>query len=100
MLRTKIINTAKSGLSGCARPLTRQPGIRNVRSAMYKSDRPDGSTSRLEMTPKTWAAIGGCLAVCAGYGYMMGTPQKVVRSEGSTAATTERAAMDTKSKNP
>lgn len=47
-------NLNKSGVRVCgARPLTRQPRATNVRTAMYKKDRPDGTTSQLEWTPKT-----------------------------------------------
>jgi hypothetical protein len=49
--------------------------------------------------PRRWAALGGALAICGGYGYMMGHPQ-VARSEGSPVATTERASTNAKSKNP
>lgn len=38
------------------------------------------------------------LAVCGGYGYMMGKPYKVVGSENSPAAITEKASVDAKSK--
>jgi hypothetical protein len=50
MLRASI---ARSGLRGNVRPLTRQPRITNVRTAMYKKDKPDGTSSTLEWTPKT-----------------------------------------------
>jgi hypothetical protein len=39
---------------------------------------------------------GSILAVAGGYGYMMGKPYKVVRSEKSPSATTEKASADLK----
>ena len=46
-----------------------------------------------------WAVVGASiLGVAGGYGYMMGNPQKVVRSEGSPVAITEKASA--KNKNP
>lgn len=51
MLRANI---ARSGLRGSGlRPQTRQPRATNVRTAMYKKDGPDGTTSQLQWTPKT-----------------------------------------------
>ncbi|KAL2127626.1 hypothetical protein VTI74DRAFT_10391 [Chaetomium olivicolor] len=93
-------NVARSGLrGGGTRPLTRQPHVTNVRTAMYKKDRPDGTTSQLEWTPKTYAMVGGSiLAVAGGYGYMMGKPYKVVGSEKSPASITEKASQDAKNK--
>jgi hypothetical protein len=42
---------------------------------------------------------GGILAVAGGYGYMMGHPDAVVRTEGSPVSITEKGAAPTK-KNP
>ncbi|KXX77539.1 hypothetical protein MMYC01_207401 [Madurella mycetomatis] len=85
-------NLNKSGVRVCgARPLTRQPGATNVRTAMYKKDKADGTTSRLEWTPKTYAMVGGLVMAVAGtYGLMMGKPAGVVRTEGSPGSITEK----------
>jgi hypothetical protein len=64
MLRANI---AKSGLRGNgARPLARQPHFTNVRTAMYKKDKPDGTTSQLEWTPKTcvWILVSRGMPSC------------------------------------
>jgi hypothetical protein len=51
----------------------------------------------LQLTAFSFAVVGGSiLAVAGGYGYMMGKPYTVVRSEKSPAATTERASADLK----
>ncbi|KAK4244143.1 hypothetical protein C7999DRAFT_17564 [Corynascus novoguineensis] len=98
MLRANIAKCTVRG-SG-ARPLILQPRATNVRTAMYKKDRPDGTTSKLEWTPKTWAAIGGSiLGVAGGYGYMMGKPHKVVGTDSSPVSTTEKESEDVKSRN-
>ncbi|KAL2017335.1 hypothetical protein VTK56DRAFT_2308 [Thermocarpiscus australiensis] len=93
MLRATI---TRSGLTGSgARPLTRQLHATNVRTVMYKKDRPDGTTSQLEWTPKTYAVIGGAILGVAGlYGLMMGKPYKVVGSEASPASITEHASAE------
>ncbi|KAL1841090.1 hypothetical protein VTJ49DRAFT_7421 [Mycothermus thermophilus] len=89
MLRAAI---ARIALRGTARPVVRQPRIANVRTAMYKTDGPDGTTSTMRWTPKTMAAVGaGMLAVYGTYGYMMAKPQKVTQSEASPASITERS---------
>ncbi|KAK4234646.1 hypothetical protein C8A03DRAFT_18495 [Achaetomium macrosporum] len=94
-------NLAKSALRGSgARPLTRPLRVTNIRTVMYKKDKADGTSSTLQMTPKTWAVVGGLLAVCAGYGYMMGHPDKVIRSEPSPASTSEANSGDATRKTP
>ncbi|KAL2267907.1 hypothetical protein VTJ83DRAFT_5184 [Remersonia thermophila] len=75
-----------------ARPVVHQPRISSVRTVMYKTDGPDGTTSTMRWTPKTMAAVGaGMLAVYGGYGYMMAKPQQVTQSEASPASITERS---------
>ncbi|KAK4121513.1 hypothetical protein N657DRAFT_622822 [Parathielavia appendiculata] len=95
MLRANI---AKFPLRGSgARPLTRQPRITNVRTAMYKNDGPDGTTSTLVAGPKTYAMVGGLIMTVMGtYGYMMSHPQDTQRVEGSPVSTTEAGAAPTK----
>ncbi|KAL2166556.1 hypothetical protein VTG60DRAFT_2503 [Thermothelomyces hinnuleus] len=96
MLRTNAAKSALRGHGG-ARPLTRPLRVTNVRTAMYKKESPDGTTSKLEWTPKTWAAVGGSiLAVAGGYGYMMGKPQKVVGTDHSPVSVTEKGTEEVK----
>ncbi|KAL2163916.1 hypothetical protein VTH06DRAFT_3128 [Thermothelomyces fergusii] len=83
--------------TNAARPLLarRPPRLANARTVVYKRDSPDGTTSQLQ-----WAALGGSiLAVAGGYGYMMGKPQQVVRTDQSPVAITEKATEDVKRRN-
>ncbi|KAK4112804.1 hypothetical protein N656DRAFT_779034 [Canariomyces notabilis] len=92
MLRANI---GKQGIRVCngARPVTRPRRATNVRTAMYRKDSPDGTTSQLEWTPKTYAMIGGSILAVAGlYGLMMGKPGGVIRTEKSPVSTTEKDA--------
>ncbi|KAK3306347.1 uncharacterized protein B0T15DRAFT_552080 [Chaetomium strumarium] len=100
ILRANLIKIQSVLRGSGARPLTRQPRATNARSIMYKKDKADGTSSTLTMTPQTWAALGGLLAVAVGYGYMMSHPDKVIRSESSPASTTEVNSGDATRKTP
>ncbi|KAK4097865.1 hypothetical protein N658DRAFT_392532, partial [Parathielavia hyrcaniae] len=91
MLRSRIARSALRGNSG-ARPRTSQPRLSNVRTAMYKKDGPDGTTSTLNFGPKSYALVGGFIVVVMGtYSFVMGHPENTQRVEGSPAAATTEA---------